>query len=55
MPVKHATAAWSGTFVSAPVPSLLFRTGGTYAKHSFIEYEDKGTQYGGNRMNGALK
>lgn len=48
---RHSGVEWNLRY--APVPSLLFRTGGTFAKHSFIEYEDKGKQYGGNRMNGA--
>ena len=48
---RHSGVEWNLRYT--PVPSLFFRTGGTYAKHEFIEYEDKGKQYGGNRMNGA--
>ncbi|WP_346319073.1 TonB-dependent receptor [Chitinophaga sp. YIM B06452] len=48
---RHSGVEWNLRY--APVPSLLFRTGGTFAKHEFIEYEDKGKHYGGNRMNGA--
>lgn len=48
---RHSGVEWNLRY--APVKSVLFRTGGTVARHTFIEYEDKGKQYGGNRMNGA--
>ncbi|MGX5820463.1 TonB-dependent receptor [Chitinophaga lutea] len=48
---RHSGLEWNLRY--APLGQLLFRTGGTWAKHTFIEYEDKGKQYGGNRMNGA--
>lgn len=48
---RHSGVEWNLRY--APVPSILFRTGGTYAVHDFVKYEDKGKQFGGNRMNGA--
>lgn len=48
---RHSGVEWNLRY--APVPSILFRTGGTYAVHDFVTYEDKGKQFGGNRMNGA--
>lgn len=48
---RHSGVEWNLRY--APVPSVLFRTGGTYAIHDFVTYEDKGKQFGGNRMNGA--
>lgn len=48
---RHSGVEWNLRY--APAPSILFRTGGTYAIHDFVTYEDKGKQFGGNRMNGA--
>lgn len=48
---RHTGVEWNLRY--APFAGLLFRTGGTYAQHDFITYEDKGIQYGGNRMNSA--
>lgn len=48
---RHSGLEWNLRY--APLPGLLLRTGGTWAQHEFITYEDKGMQYGGNRMNGA--
>lgn len=48
---RHAGVEWNLRY--APIAALLFRTGGTFARHDFITYEEKGKQYGGNRMNGA--
>ncbi|WP_298707140.1 TonB-dependent receptor [Chitinophaga sp.] len=48
---KHSGVEWSVRYDL--LPSLQIRTGGTYAQHDFVEFEDKGTSYNGNRMNTA--
>lgn len=48
---RHSGVEWNLRY--KPLPAILLRTGGTLAKHDFVEYEDKGNQYNGNRMNGA--
>lgn len=48
---RHSGVEWNLRY--APVPAILLRSGGTWAQHDFIHYEDKGKLYDGNRMNGA--
>lgn len=48
---KHAGVEWSVRY--EVLTSLQIRTGGTYAKHDFVQFEDKGKFYNGNRMNTA--
>lgn len=48
---RHSGVEWNLRY--APLSSLFIRTGGTYAQHDFIQYQDKAKIYNGNRMNGA--
>ncbi|WP_126247671.1 TonB-dependent receptor [Chitinophaga rhizosphaerae] len=48
---KHAGVEWSARY--ALLTSLEIRTSGTFARHDFVTFEDKGKKYDGNRMNTA--
>ena len=38
---------------SNPVKSISFRLSGAYSKHEFVDFIEKGSNYGGNEMNNA--
>ena len=38
---------------ATPLKDISFRFSGAYAKHEFVEFVEKGTQYNGNQMNNA--